>query len=239
MGFWSSVTSVVKKVVRVVKRVVKAVVRVVVRLITTVVGLALGAFDFLFGFLTWPPKKLRLHIFILSDAGGPLINPGDLTLAIDYARNTLKQRFNVKLLAYGKNMIEIIKEPAPAAALSIGCEWGALQDEFGEAGEYFAQHLAGWNAIPISLTFPITVFVVRAIEGKAGCSLGPLTDYVTLDLDGVTSDSTLVHEIGHACNLLGHVGALSNLQSADRNRGNEVYWWQKNVVRSSRHVMYW
>jgi len=34
-------------------------------------------------------------------------------------------------------------------------------------------NLAGWNAVPISLTFPITVFIVENIVGKYGCSLGP------------------------------------------------------------------
>ncbi len=231
MGLWSSIKNEIKKALKKVWQVVKAVVRVVVRVVTTVVGAVLGVFDLLLGFLTWPQKKLRLHISILSDQGGPLINPGDLTIAVDYATKRLKDRFNVKLLPYSKNMIEIIKEPAPKAALTVGCGGGAFKDEFGEAGEFFANHLAGWNAIPISLTFPITVFVVHDIQGKMGCSLGPLTDYVTLDLDGVKSDSTLAHEIGHACNLW-HSGSQSNLMWPDDPRGD-------NLFRSSRHVMYW
>lgn len=238
MGFWSSLKNKIKKVVKKVWRVVKAVVRVVVRIVTTIIGAVLGIFDLLLGFLTWPPKKLRLQIFILSDQNGPLVNPGDLTPAIDYARNTLKDRFNVKLLPYSKNMIEIIKEPAPNAALVVSCDSDALKEEFGQAGEFFANHLAGWNAIPISLTFPITAFVVSDIKGKIGCSLGPLSDYLTISPSGVKSDSTLAHEIGHSCSLW-HSGSQSNLMWPNSNRGNQVKWFQKNLFRSSRHVMYW
>jgi len=135
-------------------------------------------------------------------------------------------------------MVEIITEPAPEAALSVECGGGALKNEFGEAREYFAKHLAGWNAVPVSLTFPITAFVVREIKGKIGCSLGPLSDYVTLALGGVKNTSTLAHEIGHACNLW-HSGDQSNLMWPDANRGDKVKWFQKNLLRSSRHVLYW
>jgi hypothetical protein len=44
---------------------------------------------------------------------------------------------------------------------------------------------AGWNAAPVSGAFPITVFIVKSVSGKAGCSLGPLTDQVTIEQAGV------------------------------------------------------
>lgn len=235
MGFWSSLKKAVKKV----WRAVKAVVRVVVRVVITVVNaLTVGLPDLLLGFLTWPRKKMRLHIFILSDSNGPVVNPSDLQPSIDFAINTYKDRFNVKVLPYSKSFVETLKNPATPAALNPGCNGGALGDEFGEAGEYYASHLAGWNAIPISLTFPITVFVVSDVSGKKGCSLGPLSDYVTLDVDGVASINTMAHEIGHACNLW-HSGSKSNLMWRNSDRGNNAKWFQKNLLRSSRHVQYW
>jgi len=220
-------------------RKVKAFVRTVVRLVATAVGLGLGVFDLLLGFFTWPPKKLRIQIFILSTSTGPIVQPAQLTPAIDFARTKFKDRFNVKLVPYSKNMIEIIKNPAPASALNVGCGWAAMGDEYGEAGEFFASHLAGWNAIPISLTFPVTVFIVSDVAGKQGCSLGPLTDYVTVDPDGVATPSLMAHEIGHACNLVWHSGTQSNLMYAGSARGDGANWLQKNLFRSSRHVMYW
>jgi len=243
MGFFSSLTSGFKSLVKRVTRTVKSVGRFFSRLAVTLFGFAIGIFDFLLGFLAWPPKKLRVHIFILSTEKGPLVDPGALTASVDFATKTFKSGFNVKLRAYG-SMIETIKEPAPPKALNVGCGGDAVDQEFStalnEAGEYFASHLAGWNGIPISLKFPVTVFIVSDVEDKGGCSIGPLADYVTVDIsaDGVGTPSLMAHEIGHACNLW-HSGTKSNLMYADSDRGDGVKWFQKNLFRSSRHVTYW
>ena len=143
------------------------------------------------------------------------------------------------MLPYGPKMVQLLDVPAPNAALNVGCNAGAFADEFGDAGDFFAQHVAGWNAIPISMTFPITVFIVESVVNKQGCSLGPLTDYVTVTPDGVDNASLMTHEILHACNLLGHPVPKRNLQYGGNDRGDEVNWLQKNIFRSSRHVTYW
>jgi hypothetical protein len=217
----------------------KAVVRAVMRVAVTIVGLVLGIVDIFFGWAAWPPKKLRLQIVVLSNQSGPLVTEKDLGPAIGFARTRLKSRFGVELRSYASSMVQFLDTPAPAAALNVGCNGAALGDEFGDAGEFFARHLAGWNAIPVSLTFPITVFVVEDVAGKEGCSLGPLTDYVTVDPDGVANPSLMTHEILHACNLLGHPVGKQNLQYGGHDRGDEVNWLQKNIFRSSRHVTYW
>jgi hypothetical protein len=240
MGWFSSLKKKIKKIVKKVANVVRGIVRVVVRIVLTVVGAVLGIADLLLGFIGWPPKKMRVQIFILSTDKGPLIDPAALTASIEFLTKTYKDKFNVKVKAYSKNMVEIIKEPAPSVALNCDCGGSAFGHEFGEAGEYFADHLAGWNAIPISLTFPVTVFIVNDVSDTGGCSLGPLTDYVTCDIsaDGVGTPSLIAHEIGHACNLW-HSGSKSNLMYHPSDRGDGVKWFQKNLLRSSRHVTYW
>jgi hypothetical protein len=240
MGWFSSLKNKIKKALKKVAHVVKGIVRAVVRVVVTLVGAVLGIFDLLLGFIAWPPKKMRVHIFILSTEKGPLIDPASLTASVDFLRKTYKDKYNVKVKAYSESMIEIIKEPAPSAALNVDCGGGAFIHEFGEAGDYFAKHLAGWNAIPISLTFPVTVFIVNNVSGTGGCSLGPLTDYVTCDIstDGVGAPSLIAHEIGHACSLW-HSGTKSNLMYHPSDRGNGAKWFQKHLVRSSRHVTYW
>jgi hypothetical protein len=50
------------------------------------------------------------------------------------------------------------------------------------------------------------VFAVHSIRGFKGCSLGPLTEYVTVDR---ASPVCLAHEIGHARNLPHHCGRSS------------------------------
>lgn len=243
MGFWSKIKKAAKKV----WRAAKAVVRVVVRVVITIVNsLSLGLFDFLFGFLAWPPKRLRLHVFILSTetppGGGDDVSPNTQVAttqlvqdAIDRTKRIYKERFNVNVRPYSKTFIEVINEPAPASVLDFKC--GASQ-EFGEAGEYFAKHLAGWNAIPISGTFPITVFVVRSLQGPLGCSMSVIGDYVVIAQPGLEDNVALAHEIGHTCSLW-HSFSSNNLMYRRSPAGEKVKWFQKNLLRSSRHVQYW
>src|SRR5688572_12136234 len=144
MGLWSSIKSAAKKVWRGVKTVVRIVVRVV---ITIVNSLTFGLYDLLLGFLAWPPKKLRLHVFILtapaSTGGGDVVPagpvvPDQLVLdAIERTKRLYKDKFNVNVKPYSKNFIEVLTETAPASALDFTCGIGS---EFGEAGEFFAKH---------------------------------------------------------------------------------------------------
>ena len=210
----------------------KAVVRFFIRLAVTGWGIVVGIFTF---FLT---KKLTLQIFILSkDGTNGLIDPKLLMPSIEYARRVLKDGFHATLRPYSKNWVQVIREIAPNYALNVHCGSSGYGEEYDDAGDYFAKHLAGWNGIPISLRFPITVFVVENIAGKNGCSNGPLTDYVTLDIDGVNETSTMLHEIGHACNLW-HNDAKSNLMWQFNDRGDSVKRWQNIWALGSRHLMF-
>ena len=147
-----------------IKKKVKAIVRVVVRAVIEIVNrLTLGLIDLVLGFFAWPPKRLRLHVFILwselPPSPDPLPSIEQVTQdAIDRTKKLYKDKFNVDVRPYSKTFMEPLNGLFPDGVLDFECGIGS---EFGDAGEYFAQHLAGWNAIPISLTFPITVFVVR------------------------------------------------------------------------------
>ncbi len=213
----------------------RAAVRVAVDLVS---HFTFGLPDALLGFIGWPPKKLRLHVAVLSDASGPLVTEAELTPSIDYIKRVFKDRFNVTVVPYSKSFVQVLAEQAPNAALEIDAGWDVYSADFGEAGDFFAKHLAGWNVVPVGFTFPVTVYVIRDIRGKKGYAL-PLFDYVLLDIDGVRlTTSTLAHEVGHAC-LLWHSGTQSNLMYKRDTRGDGVKGFQKNVLRSSRHVLYW
>lgn len=232
MGWFSSIVNVVKAVVRVV---VKIVIEIVYRAINLL--------------LFWLPiqKKMRIQIMILRDTNGiPTIQENDPTLfiAINNIIQTYKDECDIKVIPYGKPIAQTIKEPAPSSALDVRCDGvGAFSNEFGEAGDYFTGNLAGWNVIPISLGFPITIFVVRTISGgNIGCSLGPLTDYVTVSPIGAVDMYNMSHEIGHSCGLSPfnlHRSNNSNLMYASTPRGSNLTGWQKFLVRGSRHCTFW
>jgi len=214
---------------------IKGVTRVAIRIIVEALHrVAINIFDSLFGFLNWPEKKLRVRIFILQDPqANAEVSATDLDKAIEYAKRSFKKNFNTRLLPhkYSQQFAEVLQEKAPHEVLYTKGSVGALAEEFTIAGSFFASNLSG-------SFYPITAFVVLDIDQATGCSLGPLTDYVTLDPDGAKNASTLAHEIAHACGLW-HLGSKSNLLWRTFSRGDEVKWWQKNIFRSSRHVTYW
>src|SRR5215203_4145393 len=214
---------------------IKASSRVAIRIIVeTVHRLVVNIFDTLFGFLNWPEKKLRVKVFILRDPqGNPVISPVDLDVAVEYVKRSFKKNFNTRVLPHKnkQTFAEVLQMKPPHEVLYTKGSIGALGEEFKIAGSFFASNLSG-------LFYPVTAFVVLDIDHASGCSLGPLTDYVTLDPDGAKNASTLAHEIAHACGLW-HVPSKSNLLWRTYNRGDEIKWWQKNIFRSSRHVTYW
>jgi len=214
--------------------VIKGVTRIITRVaIEAIHRLIINIFDTLLGFLNWPEKKLRIKILILKESPDhPVVSPSELGIAIKYAKASLKKNFNVKLLPIKQvQLVEVLKEIPPNETLYTRGGPGAFAEEFKTTGSFFASNLYG-------SFYPITAFVVVDIVGATGCSLGPLTDYVTLDRNGAKNDSTLVHELAHSCGLW-HVNERSNLLYGNKSRSDKVKWWQKNIFRGSRHITYW
>ena len=214
---------------------IKASIRITARIVVeSIHRLVINIFDTLFGFLNWPKKKLRIKIFILQDSqANPVISSSDLDTAIEYAKKSFKKNFNISLLPNKskETFVEMLQKKPPPEVLYTKGSIGALGEEFKITGSFFASNLSG-------LFYPVTVFIVLDIDHASGCSLGPLTDYVTLDPGGAKNASTLAHELAHACGLW-HLQSKSNLLWRTFSRGDEVKWWQKNIFRSSRHVTYW
>jgi hypothetical protein len=237
MGLWSSIKKAVKKAVRIVKAVVRIVVKVVVTVVTFVVG-ALGSIFF------WVRKKMRISVCILHPEGqGELVSVQEAEASIERAAQIFKDRFDVRLIGYGKPRVQVIKPAAPDEALDPQCSaTGFFKSEFGVASDFYSSWVAGWVAITISLVFPVTVFVVRRVthgsEDWRGCSFGLFTDYVVITPDGIRDDTTLAHELGHSGFLL-HRDDKGNLMHHSVPRGTSVTGWQKWWFRSSRHVNFW
>jgi len=202
-------------------------------------------------------KKLRVYVEVLANEDGPLVQREEdpqppepsgpstaewqkLNEAIDEARRILLEQANVRIEpADNEAMIRLRRDPAPPAALEVGCEGRAYLENLAEAGAYFEQnsHSTGLGTW-LGYGAPITVFLVEDVVGKLGCSLGPLTDYVTVDLSGIVEPTswTLTHELGHACNLWHNNDSLMRHTSVGRR--DILKRWQKAMLRASRHVTY-
>ena len=218
--FWSFITGMVRAIIRITIEIVHR--------------LLINLFDTLFGFLKWPEKKLRIKVFLLpTRQTDPDISPPDLTTAINYTKEVFKKNFNVSVIPIRNDepFADLLETVPPYEALHTRGGTGALVEEFKIAGGFYASNLRA----PI---YPVTVFVVLSIKGATGCSLGPMTDYVTLDHSAAKGDSILAHELAHACGLW-HLQDKENLLWNRKNRGDKTNWWQKNILRSSRHVTYW
>lgn len=180
-------------------------------------------------------KRLGICIIILRDQNGdPVAAEADLDSAIAAAQRIFADAANVNLVVEG---IHTVSDPTPARNLDVGCNMAAWLDDLWLPGSYFEitanrvcfegawRRLIGWAA-------PVVVYVVRGVAGATdGCSLGPASDYVTIE--GKDS-ACLAHEIAHACSLLHH-GDKDNLLHP-KCGGIELTRLQRALLRNSRHV---
>ena len=181
------------------------------------------------------PRLLRVCVLILRDERGkPVAAPADVEPALAEARRVLREQAAVELLPALEPFVTTLEVAAPSTALDSPCAEGSWRADFGTGGAFFRRFMVrpgrdGGGA-------PVTIFVVRDVLGKAGCSLGPLVDYVTVDMTALTGRTkrVLAHELGHACGLP-HSRAAENLMLPSR-MGERLQPWQVAVLRSSRHV---
>ncbi len=222
-----------------------------------------------------PEKKLRLMVIIQSDErGNPLIQDKKAILrAIQYVMNAYREEMNVrvipvKLLQYksafsddaSSNDDFIITETIMNSSdtLDVCCDTCEAGQNLGTRGSSFNLKISrlvflGGGRRLLGIGSPVVAFAVRSYTGgKAGCSLGPLTDFVTvkftdsdtaIDALNLTAEKSLgsitdlAHEVSHCCSLP-HKDDSDNIMNPSPNRTGGMTIWQKILVRASRHVSY-
>ena len=181
-------------------------------------------------------KKLRLRVVVLRDERGlPLASNEEVLPAYEEARRILSRMAGVTVEPAGWRVVTA-PHAAPKAALDVRCTDGAWQDDLGEAGRFFRSLMAKSTAgTLIGYGAPVTVFIVRSMSTHNGCSLGPASDYVTVEAKTLKSTRRLLaHEVAHACGLW-HTKNTANLMFP-RGPGEELSHFQASVLRTSRHV---
>jgi len=213
----------------------------------------------LFEYLGWklnvrPVKKYRIGFIILRDKDNqPLTSEESVLPAVRKAQEIYSQAKVDILPAFPRPKklsesgefpesslwVRILDKPASAKILEVGCNLPAMLQDIGLPGTLFQYHTLGafFQSGVRRLTgygAPVTVFVVQEIVGFAGCSLGWLSDYVTVESRHLF---TTAHELGHACNLP-HRKDKANLMHPASGRQKTILLteWQIAMMRASRHI---
>lgn len=182
-------------------------------------------------------KRLRVCVIILRDEKDqPTATPESLNPEIQRAIRIYKESANVKLIV---EAIHTVEASSPAWALDVHCDAGAWVDDVWLTGSWFELTATGYcldgtSRRVIGWAAPVIVFVVRDVKGKKGCSLGPFSDYVTVEGG---DPACFAHEIGHACGLWHYESDRNNLMHSTCG-GTKLKKWQRVILRNSRHVTY-
>ena len=195
-------------------------------------------------------KKMRVGVVVLNAPGvGDLARPEEIMQGMNFAERVFLDQANVKVIPITENASVVSEDtalwlryeshPSPEAILNVHCNMTALLEDLWLAGSHFEYHMATrWFDSNFRRVFglgaPIIVFVVRGIESFGGCSLGPLSDYITIMPNRLIC---IAHELGHACNLP-HTEDPSNILHHVRCDQPRLTAWQAAVLRASRHVSY-
>ena len=212
-------------------------------------------------YLGWmPEKKMKLRVLILSDESGALIARRSLVEAVvEIAQIVFKRELNITIVGAFGPIVWELAEPAPTKVLEPPCSTG-LSDVhtqfkfiFTEPGAWYRSRLArSPGGTFFGYGTPVTMFVVRDVQGKAGCAhLAWWENYGYIDPTALPPSpdvvrsraaeyTTLPHEIGHCCDLLTHRKPKENLMylSQAERSGTRLTKWQKAIARTSTHVTY-
>ena len=192
-----------------------------------------------------PRKKLRVQAVILRDeAGQPLATESQVAECMELAKDVFAEELNVDLIPpKGSPLVMTLEENAPPECLEIGCGTSIIKCIFSDAGAWYRKHHASTKAgTTIGYGAPITVFVIRDVKGKSGCSAGVLSDYTVVDRGAINGHEgsllTIAHEIGHACDLTHFWSGTTVMRASPNGRTRQLLRRQAALVRSNPHVTY-
>lgn len=210
----------------------------ILNIVTEIIWRLAGLVDAILSAVGFTPlKKMRVCIIILRDENGrPVTTEAALQADITAAQTIFRDEANIEMVVED---VHITDGSAPDHALDVGCNGDAWLQDLWLPGSYF-QLTAEWHCTKgsisriLGLGNQIVVFCIRQIPGNtAGCALGPLTDYLTVE---GADPICLAHEVGHKLGLW-HCCPADNLANGTCG-GTQLDWWQRAIVRNSKFVTY-
>lgn len=212
-----------------------------------------------------PEKKMRICTIILRDEKGPKGAVADTQMVVEEINRMIaiyREEANIRVIptryfypttpfadteVADESWVHVMEEVSGDNILDVHCGVAAVGEDYLSTGSSFnlimattcfwgnVRRLTGYGA-------PITVFIVRSIDGSnsVGCSLWILSNYVTVVGTETTDKRTIAHECGHACLLADRSDPPNTnlMWWAVNNNSNEMTDWQALVVRNSKHVTY-
>jgi hypothetical protein len=207
-------------------------------------------------FLVWnlgfrPEKKFKVSVVVLSDEENQPVEEIDNVIgALERTRDIFFDIARVRLVPAAHIPKALSKKDQPNPhwirvagyqesknILDVGCDDRAILEDLSIQGTSYQwinlrkEFFTGFRRV-FGYGAPVTIFIVRSVEKKAGCSLGWFSDYVTVPRRRLRS---IPHELGHALSLL-HRSDPQNLLYPGDSSARELTSWQVAVIRSSRHV---
>jgi len=176
-------------------------------------------------------KRLRLCVIIEHDGRAPVATPQAIAPIIQRTKEIFKSELNI-------DVQESYHDGQAPNVSPVKCDSGAWIEDLLLKGSQYQMRRCRWEnfATVIGVGSPIYAFFVRDIIDKVGCSLGPLSSYVTVET--TAGNTTLAHEIGHACGFP-HNSDQNNIMYKDGSRGTTFTGLQKSIVRGSKYVTYY
>ncbi len=192
------------------------------------------------------PATLRVRVVILRDESGvPLTTVDAVRPALATAARVLQDGAGVRVRVLG---IDVLDRPGSPALLDTSAHQALLWDDILGRTSLFRE-LAEQGADLVAVGVPVTVVVVRSIDGRVtGCSLGINADWVVAEASLFDharpekyDETVLVHELGHALNLP-HLKDPANLMHPESSppgkvRGTALRRWQAAIIQTNRHVV--
>jgi hypothetical protein len=210
-----------------------------------------------FGLIEWafltkgykPEKKLKIGIVLFSkEPNNPVVETQKVVAQLKKTSALFREKANIRILSAkssaseepAEDWITIYKKPPSKKVLNVGCNKYAFRQDLWVTGMMFQfmaltrlfytnfQRIIGYGS-------PIVIFIVEDVDGFRGCSLGPLTDYVTVDRKGLVC---MTHELAHACNLFHYNDDEENLMHPKGCEKTTLTTKQIALLRASRHVTF-